>query len=368
MKKITFFLFLIPFGLLAQNTAQVPNNLLQFQPYIGDWHTIPNPEMLEQFPETKDMVGFRFEWADPNKKTLRYYEGLPNGDVKKQILGCLVTENPRTGDIEFLGYQSRNDFLFKGTFEFAEHERGKTLVRLYDVYYPHHTKFRNAEDSIRGMISYRDICYLIGQNQDTLECTVERLQNGLWKPWGDGKPFQMERKKTALEYQKVYDQIAWLIGEWESSFGERSAKMRFSWDENQRMINYVSAFKPRKEAPEVLEAKGIITYHGIRDKVIFINTYLRKTTHLISEGHYEFDKDGTIRRLFTCHYKGGDKLPWSDGAVAPKGGKSIEFKQVWTPIDENSFEGEFFWKKDDIWERPIKEFDENNKELWKRKK
>lgn len=93
---------------------------MKFEQFIGDWHTIPTPEMIQQFPEIKDMIGFRFEWDDPNKKIIRYFEGIPKNAPNNAILGNLVAQNPRTGEIEFMGYQTRDDFLFKGQFYFIE--------------------------------------------------------------------------------------------------------------------------------------------------------------------------------------------------------------------------------------------------------
>lgn len=521
MKKTTLLLALL--GIFStQILAQTPQKgIAGFQPYIGDWYSVPDSAMLAQFPEAKDMIGFRFEWMAPHQNMLRYYEGIPNGDLDKMILGNLVAENPRTGDVEFLGYQTVNGYLFKGTFEWLEDDKG--FVRLYDVYYPHSTTFSRPADSVKGMISYRDVCHLLGK--DTLECTVERLTDGIWMPWGKGEPFQMVRKaapprpipqwvldqwamhtegtgvwiadnsayqsaqepydaygmawewglgkknlkgrlfcmkegkdvgtvwqfltywdpntqaqqmvqigsdgtlgqgkmtrqedgstksrekfispsggafesghhtwfdevgmhtesynivngewskrryyvwkrqeEAKLEVPEVYRQMAWLIGEWKSSMKEgSSARMTFSWSENQRMIYYQNGFT-REGNPEQLESEGIITYHGTKDQIVFMNTYLRKTTHLISEGTYSFKANGEIHREFTCHYKAGDALPWSDGAKAPAGGKSIEFKQIWTPIDDNSFQGDFFWKKEGKWERPIKEMKEK-KPIWQR--
>ena len=84
----------------------------------------------------------------------------------------------------------------------------------------------------------------------------------------------------------------------------------------------------------------------------------------MAEGEYEVMDNGTILRQFTCHYKAGDTLPWSDGATAPAGGKSIDFKQIWTPVDENTFHGEFYWNKNGKWENPLGK--EVAEEVWKR--
>ncbi len=358
---VRLYLLFFPFVLHGQPSPEIPNALESFQPYIGDWYSVRDSIVQRQFPDVKEMIGFRFEWDSPNKKVLRYYEGIPDGDEDKTILSNIVVQNPRTGDLEFLGYQMLNDFLFKGTFHFLEDNKG--FVRLYDVHYPSHTKFRHPKDSLKGTITYRDVCHLIGR--DTLDCKVERWKDGFWIPWGSGRPFQMHRKTVKPEIANVYKEVVWLIGEWKSSFGEAGATMRFWWGENERYVYYENGFAKKEGEPQKLESAGIITYHGIRDQVVFMNTYLRKNTHLISEGWYEFKDDGSIHRHFTCHYKEGDGLPWSDGTKAPTGGKSIDFKQIWTPIDEDSFSGEFYWKKNGIWENPIKGH-RDRKEIWRR--
>lgn len=159
-------------------------------PFVGDWYAAPDSETLKEAPELANMIGFKFSWAHDNQKILRFYEGVPRGDMKERVLECLVAANPRTGVVEFLGFQMRNDFLFKGRFEPLEGEAG--FIRLYDVYYPPGTQFRNKTDERKGMKSYRDICRLKGS--DTLECTTEQLDYGQYKPWGKGRPYRMARK------------------------------------------------------------------------------------------------------------------------------------------------------------------------------
>ena len=171
-----------------------------------------------------------------------------------------------------------------------------------------------------------------------------------------------------LSISDVYQKMDWLIGEWQLTIGEnRTVKMRFSWADNQRMIKYQSTNPSDETGAETLEAEGIITYHGVKDQVVFLNTYMGEGDYLISEGWYEFKEDGNIHRRFVCHYRAGEGLPWSEGAKAPKGGKSIEFKQIWTPLNKNAFQGEFYWKKDGQWEQPIKNKDKK-KEAWQRVK
>lgn len=501
------------------------DTLLHFlEPFIGNWYGVLDEETMQKFPDRANSIGFKFEWAHDNHKLVHFYEGIPEGDMDKRYLEALVAANPHTGVVEFVGYQLRNDFLFKGRFEPLM--PGNGFVRLYDVYYPEGTKFRYKADKKKGMKSYRDICRLTGK--DTLECTTEQLDFGQWKPWGKGEPFLLVRKagiakpmpkwlledwenrtkdkgiwiadnaaykseqepfdayglkwelglggkhlkgrlycikagndigtvwqfteywnpekgkveimqigsdgtlgqgeiwleksgkqkeqqiftspggstfevghlawmendeqhtqsyniidgewqkrryyiwkrksSTEVEVQEEFKRLAFLIGEWQINFSETgSAKMKFTWGENQRLIHYQNSHRFKPEDPYKMESQGIITYHGVKDQLIFMNAYTGEGDYLISEGRYEFDNAGTIHRFFTCHYKEGETLPWSDGAKAPKGGKSIDFKQIWVPVDANSFHGDFYWKKNGKWEHPIKNYEGKKvKEVWKR--
>ncbi len=186
--------------------------------------------------------------------------------------------------------------------------------------------------------------------------------------WNKSRSYVWKKQKTEKEVPEMYKDIAFLIGKWHIDLGEsRSAQMTFEWAENRRMIKYSNSFSPKKGTPYITESEGIITFHGVKDKIVFMNTYMGEDDYLISEGVYEVDQQGVIHRKFTCYYQEGEGLPWSDGALAPKGGQSIEFKQIWTPINKNTFKGDFFWKKEGKWVHPIKEYDaEGFSETWRR--
>ncbi|WP_273565833.1 hypothetical protein [Maribacter halichondriae] len=162
------------------------------------------------------------------------------------------------------------------------------------------------------------------------------------------------KKEELLPIPKEYKDIAYLIGTWEVPVGENKARMTFSWGKNKRTILYKNEFKRATTNKWVQENQGLITYNGIEDALVFITSYSSLNNPLMANGKFKFDEDRTIYREFTCHYKEGAGLPWSNGAKAPKGGKSIEFKQIWSPVDNNNFTGEFFWKKNGEWEHPIK--------------
>ncbi len=188
------------------------------------------------------------------------------------------------------------------------------------------------------------------------------IEEGQWS----SRRFYIWKPEIENEIPLAFKSLAYLIGTWHSSFDDhRAAKMTFTWGKNRRFIKFTNAYKPEKNGPYIQENEGVINYHGIRNQLIFRTTYLKEGSHLIADGHYQIEDGGTINRIFTCHYKGGETLPWSDGQKAPEDGRSIDFKQIWTPIDANRFKGDFFWKRNGQWEHPIKKYDEKDfEEIW----
>ena len=186
--------------------------------------------------------------------------------------------------------------------------------------------------------------------------------------WHKRRYYKWKLKEVAeAPLPDEYENMAYLIGTWYSSFGNAKARMTFSWGHNKRAIHYQNNYKPSPNRPWIQENEGLITYNGVNDAIEFMTAYSGVGDHLMAYGQFEILEDGTFLRLFSCHYKEGDGLPWSDGAKAPHGGKTLEFKQVWTPIDEHSFEGNFYWKKDGEWSHPMKNEDHGGRqEIWKR--
>ena len=164
-----------------------PDNPLGFlAAFIGSWG--PDPEAPSDGGPPPDFVAFRFEWADPARKLLRFYEGIPQGDLERRILENLVTFDPRSGEIVALGYQLRNDYLYRSTFEPAE--RG--YVRDYRVTYPPEQVFQDERDRARGWIRYRDRCELIAT--DRLHCVTEQMKDGDWTVWGSPDGYTLVRR------------------------------------------------------------------------------------------------------------------------------------------------------------------------------
>lgn len=502
---------------ISYNSKELLN---QLKPFIGDWYAVPDSVILAEFPEMADAIGFKFEWASEKRYALKFYEGVRERDIDKAILDCTLTGNPRTGEIEFQGYQSLNNYLYKG--KVFVHQTKSGFTRQYEVYYPHGTKFKLKEDEEKGMKTYRDVCHLVGT--DSLECITEQLESGKWKSWGRGKPYLLTKKPmkgaqipewvlshweemtqgtgvwitdnweykyeqepydayglkweyglgnkhlkgrlycikedqdvgamwqfteywdpmTAklrviqvggdgtvgtgdlqlteegkikekqhfvspgggafvsgheawvednqhhtqsfnivdemwekrryyvweleeakkVETPEEYKELSYLIGTWESSFGENKGRMTYSWGENKRTIRYDNQFKQGKSTAWVKENEGIITYNGIQKKPVFITSYSSPGSSIMAEGSFTFGSHGVMYREFSCHYAEGAGLPWRNGIKAPEGGQTIQFKQIWNPLDENTFEGEFLWYKDGKWEHPIKH--KGEKFLWKR--
>ena len=159
-----------------------------------------------------------------------------------------------------------------------------------------------------------------------------------------------------------------LIGTWQVDIGDnRLVNMSFEWAQNKLMVYYKSTNPTKSEESVSSEVEGIISYHGVKEQLVFMSAYLDSAPTLMNEGYFRLSGEGVIERIFTVFYKEGSGIPWTDGEVAPKGGKPIHFRQVWTRVDEDSFTGEFYWNKNGKWEHPYAK-GEDGKELWKRVK
>ena len=175
----------------AKPNQSPPENLLAFlEPVIGDWYSTPDEETLKKYPHLANSISFKFEWLDDRHKVLKFYEGVRNGDIKKAILACQIAANPHTGVVQFQGFQMMNDFYYTGRYEPLK--SGKGFLRIYDVYYPEGTKFKNEADRKKGKSTFRTICQL--ESEDSMVCNIEQLEFGKWVPWGKGKPWYLERK------------------------------------------------------------------------------------------------------------------------------------------------------------------------------
>ena len=192
--------------------------------------------------------------------------------------------------------------------------------------------------------------------------------------WQERRFYIWERQEemgagAMIETPEDYKGLEFFIGEWVAALNDTmTVTMSFRWAENRRMIYYRSTNPAKPGQQAGAEAEGVISYHGVKDQLVFMNSYLREGVNLMSEGYYDIGQNGVIERHFIVSYKEGHRLPWSDGNTAPAGGARLQFKQIWTPIDENSFQGDFFWMKDGEWKHPIKEYDDGYSELWRRVK
>ena len=165
-----------------------------------------------------------------------------------------------------------------------------------------------------------------------------------------------------------YKAFEFLIGTWRVDLGEMGiVDMSFEWGQNKLMIHYKSSNPHKPGAAFDYEVKGMIAWHGVKEQLVFMSAYLRASPSLMNEGHFEFPKPGVIERIFTVYYQEGDGIPWTNGERAPKGGKAVNFKQIWTKVDENTFSGQFFWLKAGKWEHPYP-FGKDGKETWTRVK
>ncbi len=173
---------------LEELELELDNPLGFFEPFIGSWGMAPESEAVRANPWLASSATFRFDWADPQRKLLRFYEGVPDDDFGARILDNLVTYNPRTGEVVALGYQLRNDFLYESTFRPQE----DGFVREYVVTYPEGYELHDEEDRERGWIRYRDRCRLDGS--DRLHCVTEQKRGDMWQAWRGSAGYTLVRR------------------------------------------------------------------------------------------------------------------------------------------------------------------------------
>lgn len=192
VRRVGIFLALLGGMALPAPAAEIENPLLSVEPFIGDWGMDPESEAARSNPELLDGVAFRLEWGDPGRRILRFYEGIPGGDLDRRILENLVTFNPRSGEIVALGYQLRQDYLYESTFSF---EQGG-FVRDYRVTYPPDQELGDPTDGTRGWIRYRDRCRLVAAGR--LHCATEQMRDGEWRAWrGSSEGYTLLRRTGA---------------------------------------------------------------------------------------------------------------------------------------------------------------------------
>lgn len=183
MKKVFLSLILITFHcvLFCQDDAQKEKDdpLSFLEDMIGNWYYHPDVSFLKTYPQLKDQIVKKFEWADDRKKFINFYEGVSDDDVSTAVLTCQIAANLKTGMVQFQGYQARNDFYYYGRFEPLEEGKGYTWT--YDVYYPENMQFDDEIDKKKGYITYRTTCKISDEN--SMGCTTDQLKLGRWKPF-----------------------------------------------------------------------------------------------------------------------------------------------------------------------------------------
>jgi len=157
-----------------------------FDDYIGSWRHHPDSDFLKKKPEAADDVAFLFEWTAPDRKILRFYEGIRGTEKELAFIDGMVMVDPKDGSLVFLGYYRRRGFLYRGRFE----PRDDGFVRDYEVTYPPHVGLQFEEDRKSRTVRYRDLCRRDGE---ILDCTIERMHDGKWGPWIGGKSFKVVR-------------------------------------------------------------------------------------------------------------------------------------------------------------------------------
>lgn len=152
-----------------------------------------------------------------------------------------------------------------------------------------------------------------------------------------------------------HDPLAFLIGDWQLGFGGEGAPdpaptMSFRWGAHKTLIRH-RGMRPENGAL-VPEFEGIIAWHGVEKRLVFLTAYGHPGKQVVEDGWIEVLPDGAVRRHMRVHYEEGNGLPWSDGAKAGPGGHTLEFRQTWRKVDDDHMRGTFVMKRGGVWVAP----------------
>ncbi len=141
-----------------------------------------------------------------------------------------------------------------------------------------------------------------------------------------------------------YLDIEWLIGNWHLEIPQGQVKMTFEWGANKSYIKYVG-YNPGG----TIEHEGIIVWHPKKRKIIELSAFTSTANvGTPAEAYFEITGKGKLIHYFTLFYPAGKKF--KDGSVAPKGGKKVEYRQIWTAKGKNGLHDIFQTKRNGEWQ------------------
>ena len=153
-----------------------------------------------------------------------------------------------------------------------------------------------------------------------------------------------------------YAALEWLLGTWRGSFlppgAESPPEMTFEWGEGKGFLRY------RSMQPDgTLEYAGMIVWHPIERRHVFLKSYVTAGPTLMETGWIELLPDDTARFHMSTHYTPGIALPWSNGAKAGREGTTLSFRRTLSfrpgaGEEKDRLFGEFLMRRGSEWVHP----------------
>ncbi len=169
----------------------------------------------------------------------------------------------------------------------------------------------------------------------------------------------------------AYAPLAWLVGDWESELrhGDEDAAaptMRFWWADENRSYLGMSGTKPAEGGGLEPEYEGMVVWHPVRQRFVFLNVYRSGGGRVVEDGELEVLGEGRVRLHMSVHYPPGASLPFSDGSKAGPEGHTLEFRRTLSRSGPDGLRGEFRILRGDRWEPPLPDMEVEGGFPWRR--
>ncbi len=149
----------------------------------------------------------------------------------------------------------------------------------------------------------------------------------------------------------AYAPLAWLIGTWRGTFVPPDApappEMTFAWSEGRTHLRYRSMMPNGG-----LEYEGMIAWHPVERRFVFLKVYASSPRPLIENGWIEILPNGAARFHMHTHYAPGIGLPWSGGARAGAEGTTLRFRRTLVSDGPQRLRDNFVMQVEDRWAHP----------------
>lgn len=150
--------------------------------------------------------------------------------------------------------------------------------------------------------------------------------------------------------------LDWLVGSWRADFlphgPERAApEMHVEWG-GRRSYLRILGLQPAPDGGLIPEHETWVAWHPVRGRFELLGVYPGEGARMLETGHVELLEGGGVLLHMDVHYAEGETLPFSQRAVAGRGGHTLEFRRRLAPDGDSGLRGRFWIKRGGRWENP----------------